>query len=454
MDAKIDREDAKKLIQVVLHKGDVSFSNLKDVLDKAGVLKDAEIIEKYELKAEYADNHATAMKEIEQAKSMRVELSNKVKDVLEANGYDIPVLSEEEKNERITSALRDLGFSDEEVDKFLKDGVDIAETTGKGFTLNFKNDESLKKLLEDKGIDFEEQGENIKVKGKLFISEGFEIDNTAENRLKLEAENIKFFQKAEDERKLFVPLRAKKVATLLALGIVAGPIGALAIQVVLNQTGLLNKMIDQHQLSFSQKEALKQGFTVMAMQRENGKDVKQFMYVDKETGKINRVNVNDIYIPKKIEGVDLTPAQMQSLKNGKNVNIEIEGVQTYCRLDLNEPTGVKIAGFKEFKSDRTFTDIPKPNSPDEDKLRYISLRGKQGIDDIYGRNGDKLERDTFLDKYNLKEHYYQIDMAVKAGGSPLSAASMAIKEKVAQLKDLAATLLFGIEEEQSKGQKR
>lgn len=80
-------------------------------------------------------------------------------------------------------------------------------------------------------------------------------------------------------------MRAKKVATLLALGIVAGPIGALAIQVVLNQTGLLNKMIDQHQLSFSQKEALKQGFTVMAMQRENGKDVKQFMYVDKETGK-------------------------------------------------------------------------------------------------------------------------------------------------------------------------
>ena len=62
----------------------------------------------------------------------------------------------------------------------------------------------------------------------------------------------------------------------------------------------------------------------MAMQRENGKDVKQFMYVDKETGKIDRVNVNDIYIPKKIEGVDLTPAQMQSLKNGKNVNIEIE----------------------------------------------------------------------------------------------------------------------------------
>lgn len=302
MDAKIDREDAKKLIQVVLHKGDVSFSNLKDVLDKAGVLKDAEIIEKCELKAQYADNHATTMKEIEQAKSMRVELSNKVKDVLEANGYDIPVLSEEEKNERITSALRDLGFSDEEVDKFLKDGVDIAETTGKGFTLNFKNDESLKKLLEDKGIDFEEQGENIKVKGKLFISEGFEIDNTAENRLKLEAENIKFFQKAEDERKLFVPLRAKKVATLLALGIVAGPIGALAIQVVLNQTGLLNKMIDQHQLSFSQKEALKQGFTVMAMQRENGKDVKQFMYVDKETGKINRVNVNDIYIPKKNRG--------------------------------------------------------------------------------------------------------------------------------------------------------
>lgn len=58
-----------------------------------------------------------------------------------------------------------------------------------------------------------------------------------------------------------------------------------------------------------------------------------------------------------------------------------------------------------------------------------------------------------MDKYNLKEHYYQIDMAVKAGGSPLSAASMAIKEKVAQLKDLAATLLFGIEEEQSKGQK-
>lgn len=454
MEYNINKEEVKYLIDVVISKGSVISSEASKAIDKIGLGKELRDIDKMELEATYADLAETTSRELEEAKKRRSELADKISASLKEMGYDIPVLSESEKMNNIRESLKEFGFSNEEVDKFISNDMVSAETTGKGFEMNFKNNDTTKKILSDKGIDFDEDGEKLKVKGKLYVTEGFEIDNTAENRLLLESNDIKFFQKADNERKLFVPLRAKKVGMLLAMGIVGGPIGALAIQIVLNQTGLLNKMLDQHLLPASQKKALKEGLTILAAQKENGKDVKQFMYVDRETGKINKVNVNDIQIPRKFQGVDLTPAQINALKNGKNVTLDISGTEVLCRLDLNERSGIKVAGFKEFKSDRAFAEVPTVNSPDAEKLKYISLRGKQGIDDIYGRGGDRLERDTFLEKYNLKEQYYKIDMAMKTGGSPMMAAGMAMKEKMSQFKDLAASLLFGIEEEQVKGQKR
>ena len=427
MEQNISKEEAKYLIDVVISKGNVISPEASKVIEKLGFGNDIKEIDKMELEATYADLAETTKQELEEAKMKRSELADKISSSLKDMGYDIPVLSETEKMDNIKAALKDFGFSEEEINKFVANDLVSAETTGKGFELNFKNEESTKKNLQDKGIDFEEDGEKLKVKGKLYITEGFEIDNTAENRLLLESNDIKFFQKADNERKLFVPLRAKKVGMLLAMGIVGGPIGALAIQIALNQTGLLNKMLDQHLLPASQKKALKEGLTIL---------------------------VNDIQIPKKFQGVDLTPAQINALKNGKNVTLDMGGTEILCRLDLNEKSGIKVAGFKEFKSDRAFTDIPTVNSPDEEKLKYISLTGKQGVDNIYGRGGDKLERDSFLEKYNLKEEYYKIDMAMKTGGSPMMAAGMAMKEKMSQFKDLAASLLFGIEEEQSKTQKR
>lgn len=455
MEQNLNKEELNCLIDFIISKGNrpITFEGEK-AINKLGFGDELETIRSLEQSAFYADAHENTLKELKEVEKKWSSLADKISSSLKEMGYDIPIMMESKKNESIKSALKDFGFSDEEVNKFIENDIDIAETTGKRFELNFKNEDNIKKVLQDKGIDFQEEGDKLKVKGKVFISEGLEVDNTAENRLLLESNSVKFFQKADNERKLFVPLRAKKVGMLLAMGVVGGPIAALAIQIVLNQTGLLNKMLDQHLLPNSQKTALKEGLTILAAQRENGKDVKQFMYIDRETGKINKVNMNEIQIPRKFQGVDLTPAQLHSLKEGKNITLNVGGMDLLCRLDLNEKSGIKVAGFKEFKSDREFTTVPNVNSPDVDKLKYISMRGKQGIDDIYGRGGDRLERDTFLEKYNLKEEYYKIDMAMKTGGSPMMAAGMVIKEKMSQFKDLASSLLFGIEEEQSKGQKR
>lgn len=449
MEQNINKEEAKALIDVIISKGnDLSLESMK-VIKKIGLNEKVMKIYQLEQEAMYADSVDAQMRDFRDIKEARSELVDNISSLLKESGFDIPVLSEDRKKDYLKGALKDFGFSEKDIENFISNDMVNAETIGKGFELNFKNDEKVKKTLQDKGIDFEEDGEKLKVKGKLYVTEGFEIDNTAEHRLKLESNDIMFFKKAEDERKLFVPLRAKKVGMLLAMGIVGGPVGALAIQIVLNQTGLLDKMLDKHLLSPSQKKSLKEGFTILAAQRENGKDVKQFMFVDKETGKINKVNVNDIQIPRKFRGIDLTTAQINSLKNGRNVTLDVDGREFLCRLDLNEKSGIKVAGFKEFKSDREFTKIPTVNSPDVEKLKYISFAGKQGIDDIFGRGGDRLERDTFLEKYNLKEQFYKIDMAL-AGNNPMMAASAAMKEKFSQLKELAGSVLFGIEEEQSK----
>ncbi len=247
---------------------------------------------------------------------------------------------------------------------------------------------------------------------------------------------------------------------MIASSLLLGPIPAIAIQIAMNQTGIMDKLLDKHLLSPNQKAALKNGETIKATQREDGKNIDQFLYKDSVTGKVNKINVRDVNIPSQVNGVKLTPAQIENLKNGKTIDVlDKNGVAMAFRIDMNAENGIK-AFYKEMKSDREFSTVPKPESPDINKLKYIALKGTQGVNDIYGGGGVNLERDSFLSKFNLKKDFnefttLQKDLRIaEIYGKVTGTMIKGVAEKSEKIKDLALDLVLGVGERESVSRKR
>ena len=443
----ITQQEAERLADILINTQRFNRPENEAVSKKVGVYDLLKKSEEIKHNAPYADNYETEKREISEAEKLSDEAKVKISSVMKDNGYVVPDLTQSGKENQIREQLQEIGFSEKDVDVLIENGLGKAETTGETISLTMKNTEQVKSVLQEKGFDFEEQGDNLKLKGKLYIQEGVEVEATPQNLDLLKKNDISYFDLADKERKVFVPLQAKKVATLIALTAIAGPAG-IAVQILLNQTGLLNKLVDQHQLSVEQQLALQKGLTVAAMQRVDGKDVKQFLYRDQETGGLHRINMSDVQIPKSFMGVQLTPAQLSSLKEGKNVDVMRDGVYYQFRLDLQEESGLKAA-YKQVSFDN-YKEVPKPNSPDADKLEYISVAGKQGVDDIYHGNGMRMERDSFLEGHNLKDRFVELEKLSKSLNSgsidPYSAAfkvaTNELKEKSSQFAELAEDVIF------------
>lgn len=65
----------------------------------------------------------------------------------------------------------------------------------------------------------------------------------------------------------------------------------------------------------------------------------------------------------------------------------------------------KLTCFKDLKAEKEFKYVPKPNSPDAEKIAYVQAHGAQGVNDIWEMGGVNLERDSFLDKYDVEGFY-------------------------------------------------
>ncbi len=205
---------------------------------------------------------------------------------------------------------------------------------------------------------------------------------------------------------------------------------------------------------------LKNGETIKATQREDGKNIDQFLYKESVTGKVNKINVRDVNIPSQVNGVKLTPAQIENLKNGKTIDVlDKNGVAMAFRIDMNAENGIK-AFYKEMKSDREFSTVPKPENPDINKLKYIALKGTQGVNDIYAGGGVNLERDSFLSKFNLKKDFnefttLQKDLRIaEIYGKVTGTMIKGVAEKSEKIKDLALDLVLGVGERESVSRKR
>ncbi len=235
-----------------------------------------------------------------------------------------------------------------------------------------------------------------------------------------------------------------------------GPVPALLVQIVMNQTGLLDKLLNQHLISAEQKVALANGLTVRATNVVDGKSVEQFVYVDKDTGAINRVNLNDVRLPNHLNGVELSPDQMNKLKEGKTIEFVADGTYMAARIDMTEANCVK-SYWKEMKSDLDYKEVPTILSSNKEKLEYIAHKGVRGIADIYGGGAKNSERDDFLRNFGIEDQYKAAKESQCANLAASNPAAMVAKKALEAFKkgvNGALDIVLGEDEEQSKSYRR
>ena len=397
---------------------------------------------------------------IETAEMLESEMAITARETLHSKGIEMPApLTKEEKDAAVRSELEKLGFDVDTIDSIIAEGV----KTENKFELTILEDSEMAREMRNNSVALVPTGQQglVKTQGKLIAQEGYFVEDTPTNKKFLQDNDITYFKQAENQRHLFVPLRAKKIASLLIASTLLGPIGGLAVSSLLNQTGLLDKMVNNHLLSNDQAQALQKGLTVKATNVVDGKNVEQYMYLDKDTGAVNKINVNDVRIPNKLNGMQLIPDQIEKLKEGKTIEYVADNTYMAARVDMNEPNGVATY-WKEMKSDIDFKKVPDILSADKDKLDYISHKGISGITDIYGGGEKNIERDSFLQKFDLQGKFDEAKTAQRnmgaaqgaAGANPYVAVAQKAVEELKKGAEFAITLLEGNEEEQSKTYRR
>lgn len=267
------------------------------------------------------------------------------------------------------------------------------------------NTEENRNKLDDNYIEYEILPSNkLKYRGVARLQEGYALENTPANLAFLEDNGISYSQ--IKGRKLFVSLRAQKIALLLASTALLSPVIGLAVMYTMNKLHILDKLLENKQFSKEEAEKLNQGATLRKETVENGRKVEKYYFVDSGTNKLRSIPVHEVQLPHRVNGVELSVKELDDLRNGRTVVgfNEASGKYYEAKLNLNNKKAIDM-GFKDLKAEKEFKYVPKPNSPDAEKIAYVQAHGAQGVNDIWEMGGVNLERDSFLDKYDVEGFY-------------------------------------------------
>lgn len=267
------------------------------------------------------------------------------------------------------------------------------------------NTEENRNKLDDNYIEYEILPSNkLKYRGVARLQEGYALENTPANLAFLEDNGISYSQ--IKGRKLFVSLRAQKIALLLASTALLSPVIGLAVMYTMNKLHILDKLLENKQFSKEEAEKLNQGATLRKETVENGRKVEKYYFVDSDTNKLRSIPVHEVQLPHRVNGVELSVKELDDLRNGRTVVgfNEASGKYYEAKLNLNNKKAIDM-GFKDLKAEKEFKYVPKPNSPDAEKIAYVQAHGAQGVNDIWEMGGVNLERDSFLDKYDVEGFY-------------------------------------------------
>lgn len=365
---------------------------ISSIEDREQVLKDLEVT--------YSPGQEKELLE----KKMRLEddIRSRIRTYLAAN-YLLNLSPGITYNEKMKSLeqIKDYVAHDASEQRILHDGLNDKLPV----VVTIDNTEENRDRLEDNYIEYEILPSNkLKYKGIARLQEGYALENTPANVAFLEDNGISYSH--IKGRKLFVSLRAQKIALLLSSTALISPVIGLAVMYTMNKLHILDKLLENKQFSKEEAEKLNQGATLRKETVENGRKVEKYYFVDSDTNKLRSIPVHEVQLPHRVNGVELSVKELDDLRNGRTVLgfNEASGKYYEAKLNLNNKKAIDM-GFKDLKAEKEFKYVPKPNSPDAEKIAYVQVHGAQGVNDIWEMGGVNLERDSFLDKYDVEGFY-------------------------------------------------
>jgi len=300
--------------------------------------------------------------------------------------------------------LKSVGINQNELKK---SDVESLKAGGKTEMINMFVDDkpANRELLKKENIDFKEDNGKLSFEGKVSALKYMTADNLPETKEALKKNNIDFSEQGNK-----IKLEGVNVRKALTIGLIlVSPIAGIALLLNAKRKEIKNDMA----LTKSEIRQLKNGDLITKTTANNEKVL---MQVDKDTNELVRVKGKDISIPNSIGGVALTPVQKEALKNGREITIFNEKLQTSAlvKLDLNAKNGISIKDSNEQKIEANINNAKVAESvsvkPDKitdtkERLEYLSNQGAIGVDYLFGFAQENKERDEFLQKHDLATRY-------------------------------------------------
>lgn len=294
----------------------------------------------------------------------------------------------------------------------LIDGKDVNLKQPLLVQVSIPNTEESKQILESKSVDFSSSTDSLTYSALIRYREGLKIDGTGENKKALDDLGVSSLPIKD---KLFIPIGGSPDAgKLLTSGIKAEAAFGVAELPVLRKENLEERIGNAGISNEQDRAQLLRGDSIL-LSDDMGR--KELVYVDQTTHQVRSISTSQIPIPSQVRSFSLQLDDTQKLQKEGILEIYDKQEHVYHRLslDVRESDNVKVE-YKELASEK-YQPVPSVESSDKEKIDYIALRGAKAIDDIWGREALKKERDSFLDRYDVQETYREY-LDLKQQGEP------------------------------------
>ncbi|CEN52810.1 putative integral membrane protein [Capnocytophaga canis] len=244
------------------------------------------------------------------------------------------------------------------------------------------DNEQNRKYLESEKIDYEAKDGKLHFQAKISTAKEIEVENTPQNKKKLKDENIDFRETPDNKLKIQDKVSLRKL--VIGAVLIISPIAGIALMMTPKRNEIKQSNDNSLKLNKKDIESLKQGNIIT---KNNSKNERVVMQIDKDTNELVTVKAKDITIPNKIGGVVLTPAQKESLSKGYEINLQNESLnKTYSvKLDLNSKNGIDIKDNTKIKEEVNINRTQgKENTTPEQKVE----KAEQSI------KSDKVQEET------------------------------------------------------------
>lgn len=339
-------------------------------------------------------------------------LEEKIRDYARER-YVIPALpNKEQKLELISSHIERVTGHRPELDEKLL----VQQATYSDISITIKEPFSQERMarLHNDAVDFKiVNGSELQYDARIRYKEGWTMENNQDNKTILESLNIKYQPIGKD--RLYIDSTEDNIGALIYHTEKLKTISGIGTLPKLKEESLEVRLNRIQELTEDDKQSLLLG---KAISKPEGADMgNRIYYIDRILNQLSSISAKDMFIPRELSGVGIKDEQVQALRDGKDVAFfdKENHVHYKASLDPQEHNNIRLE-YRTSLSEQ-FKSVPTPSSPDAEKERYVALKGATGIDDIWGREGVKLEKESFLERYNVQEPYREY-LLLKAQQEP------------------------------------